>query len=45
MIIYRCKAFLVDGSQQNQQSGILGKLLAAGKRVLTGESFIYDRIY
>jgi uncharacterized protein (TIGR00266 family) len=27
-----------DGSQQSQQSGILGKLLAAGKRVLTGES-------
>src|SRR5436189_5094543 len=27
-----------DGSQQSQQSGIFGKLLAAGKRVLTGES-------
>jgi uncharacterized protein (TIGR00266 family) len=27
-----------DGSQQQQQSGIFGKLLSAGKRILTGES-------
>lgn len=27
-----------DGSTNNQNSGILGKLLSAGKRVLTGES-------
>lgn len=27
-----------DGSKQQQQSGILGKLMSAGKRVLTGES-------
>ena len=27
-----------DGSQQQQQSGIFGKLVAAGKRLLTGES-------
>lgn len=27
-----------DGSQQNQTSGILGKLFSAGKRLLTGES-------
>jgi len=27
-----------DGSQQSQHGGILGKLLSAGKRVLTGES-------
>ncbi|MEO5995647.1 MAG: TIGR00266 family protein [Chitinophagaceae bacterium] len=27
-----------DGSQQQQQGGILGKLLSAGKRILTGES-------
>jgi uncharacterized protein (TIGR00266 family) len=27
-----------DGSQQQQGSGLLGKLLSAGKRVLTGES-------
>src|SRR5215213_7235139 len=27
-----------DGSQHHQQSGILGKLLSAGKRILTGES-------
>jgi uncharacterized protein (TIGR00266 family) len=27
-----------DGSSQDQQGGIMGKLLSAGKRVLTGES-------
>src|SRR5882672_6940027 len=27
-----------DGSQQQQQSGLLGKLLSAGKRVLVGEN-------
>ena len=27
-----------DGSQQNQSSGLLGKLLSAGKRVLVGEN-------
>jgi uncharacterized protein (TIGR00266 family) len=27
-----------DGSQQNQQSGMFGKLMSAGKRLLTGES-------
>ena len=27
-----------DGSQQSQQSGFLGKLMSAGKRLLTGES-------
>ena len=27
-----------DGSQQQQQSGLLGKLLGAGKRLLVGES-------
>lgn len=27
-----------DGSAQDQQSGLMGKLLSAGKRVLTGES-------
>lgn len=27
-----------DGSQQQQQGGILGKLMGAGKRLLTGES-------
>ncbi|RXR24114.1 TIGR00266 family protein [Flavobacterium stagni] len=27
-----------DGSEQNQNSGLFGKLLSAGKRVLTGES-------
>lgn len=27
-----------DGSQQQQQTGIFGKLLSAGKRILTGES-------
>lgn len=27
-----------DGSQQQQQQGIFGKLVAAGKRILTGES-------
>jgi uncharacterized protein (TIGR00266 family) len=27
-----------DGSQQQQNSGLLGKLMSAGKRVLTGES-------
>ncbi len=27
-----------DGSQQNQQSGFFGKILSAGKRLLTGES-------
>lgn len=27
-----------DGSEKNQQAGIFGKLLSAGKRVLTGES-------
>src|SRR5258707_68797 len=27
-----------DGSQQNQSSGLLGKLMSAGKRMLVGES-------
>ena len=27
-----------DGSQQQQSSGLLGKLLSAGKRLLTGEN-------
>src|SRR4029079_15402976 len=27
-----------DGSQQQQSSGLLGKILSAGKRLLTGES-------
>jgi uncharacterized protein (TIGR00266 family) len=27
-----------DGSQQSQQGGVMGKLLGAGKRLLTGES-------
>ena len=32
-----------DGSQQ--QSGLLGKLFSAGKRLLGGRKFIYDCIY
>ena len=26
-------------------SGLMGKLFSAGKRVLTGESFVYDNLY
>jgi len=29
-----------DGSQQQQQGGLLGKLLSAGKRVLVGENLL-----
>ena len=32
-----------DGSGAEQESGLWGKLLGAGKRVLTGES-LYDRL-
>ena len=32
------KTIFGDGSGQDQQSGFMGKLLSAGKRVLTGES-------
>ena len=34
-----------DGSQRQNSGGLFNKLLGAGKRLLVGESLIYDRFY
>ena len=35
----------IFGDGGGQERGFLGKLMSAGKRVLTGESLVYDRLY
>ena len=33
----------IFGDGSNREKGILGKMFSAGKRMLTGESLVYDR--
>ena len=40
-IVYEAK--MGDGS--NQDAGLMGKLLSAGKRALSGESFVFDALH